>query len=251
MKIQLCLSGGGARGFAHLGVVQALQEMGFQVVRISGTSAGAMAGSFLAAGYEPEMILELFIQNHLFKMFRGAFNSGLLKMDGVAPLFEKYLPVNVEELKKPLIVAVTDIISGKIQYIHEGKLMPVVLGSSSIPGLFKPVKYMDMLLVDGGVLNNLPVEPLQKYSNPIVGVHVNPVGVINAPASTWSVLERTFHLGVFSNTVYREQKCTVLIEPLSLQQIKVFDYKKARSIYHSGYEQVKKQADELMKKISK
>jgi NTE family protein len=250
-NVQVCLSGGGARGFAHLGVAQALSEMNVEIVRISGTSAGAMAGSFIAAGFPPDEVLELFIKNELFKKFRGAFNKGLLKMGGVGPLFSKYLPEKFEDLKLPLFVAVTDILSGKIHYLHDGKLMPAILGSSSIPGLFKPVKFNDMLLVDGGVLNNLPVEPLQKYNVPIMGVHVNPLGPISPPSTTWSVLERTFHLGVFSNTVYREEKCAILIEPADLKSTKVFDYRKARESYKAGYDQVRRQSAEILQKLSK
>ncbi|MBL7923930.1 MAG: patatin-like phospholipase family protein [Bacteroidia bacterium] len=246
MKIQLCLSGGGARGFAHLGAIAALQEMGFEISRISGTSAGAMAGSFMAAGYDPAEMLELFIQKQIFKMFRGVFNKGLLKMDGMASVFGQYLPEEFSGLKIPMIIAATDILSGKIVYLQEGLLLPAIVGSSSIPGLFRPVKFQGMLLVDGGVLNNLPVEPLRKYTAPIIGVHVNPVGEITAPSTTWGVLERTFHLGVFSNTVYREAFCDFLIEPADLKQTKVFDYKKAREIYKAGYNHVKKHADELL-----
>ncbi len=251
MKIQLCLSGGGARGFAHLGVVEALLEMGFDIQRISGTSAGAMAGSFIAAGYSPSEILELFISNKLFSKFSGAFNRGLLKMDGVGTLFSKYLPVNFEDLKLPMVIAATDILSGKTRFFQQGPLLPAIIGSSSIPGLFKPVKYQDMLLADGGVLNNLPVEPLKKYALPVIGVHVNPVGEIGAPTSTWAVLERTFHLGVFSNTVYRMQQCDVVIEPAELKNTKVFDYRKARDIYKAGYKQVKHEAESLLDKFSK
>ncbi len=75
MKIQLCLSGGGARGFAHLGVVQGLSELGFEIVRISGTSAGAIAGSFIAAGIDPQEVLEIFIRQQMFRLFGGAFNN--------------------------------------------------------------------------------------------------------------------------------------------------------------------------------
>ena len=228
MKIQLCLSGGGARGFAHLGAIQAFHEMGISIVRISGTSAGAMAGAFIAAGYEPEEILEIFIRNQFFKMFNGAFNRGLLKMGGMEKLFKEHLPETFEELKIPLIIGVTDILKGKSQYLSDGELIPVILGSGSIPGLFKPIQHRGMLMVDGGILNNLPVEPLLKYAPPVIGIHVNPVGIIAEPTTTWSVLQRTFHLGVFSNTVYREAKCTVVIEPVALKEVKVFDYSKAR-----------------------
>ncbi|MBK7963958.1 MAG: patatin-like phospholipase family protein [Bacteroidetes bacterium] len=228
MKVQLCLSGGGARGFAHLGVVEALNEMGVEVSRISGTSAGAMAGAFLAAGYDPRLVLELLIEHKIFRMFRGAFNGGLLKMNKVEAFLDQYLPITFADLKLPMYIAVTDLLSGKVYFMNEGNIKQIILGSCSIPGLFKPVNYNQMLLVDGGVLNNLPIEPLQNYKDPIFGVHVNPVGELPKISSTWSVLERAFHLCVFSNTVYREAKCDLLIEPQALMNTKVFDYKKSK-----------------------
>lgn len=250
-KVQLCLSGGGARGFAHLGVAEALHEMGIEVSRISGTSAGAMAGAFLAAGYDPRLVLELLIEHKIFRMFRGAFNGGLLKMNKVEAFLNQYLPASFSELKIPMYIAVTDLLSGKVYFMNEGNIKQIILGSCSIPGLFKPVNYNQMLLVDGGVLNNLPIEPLQNYKDPIIGVHVNPVGELSKISSTWSVLERSFHLCVFSNTVYREAKCDLLIEPQALMNTKVFDYKKSKDFYKMGYQQTMLQRDEILNLLSK
>lgn len=248
MKIQLCLSGGGARGFAHLGVVQALYELGFDICRISGTSAGAMAGSFLAAGISPEEVRDIFMKRQLFRMFSGAFNTGLLKMDGIEKLVNQYVPRDFSALKIPLIISATDILMGKTVYFSEGPLAPVVAGASSIPGLFKPVVHEQYLLVDGGVLNNLPAEPLKKHPLPVFGIHVNPVGEIERPRTTWAVLERTFHLGVYSNTVNRAGLCEVLIEPHALKRYKVFDYEKGAEIYRIGYDEVMRKADELLER---
>lgn len=248
MKIQLCLSGGGARGFAHLGVVQGLSELGFEIVRISGTSAGAIAGSFIAAGIDPQEVLEIFIRQQMFRLFGGAFNNGLLRFDGIDKLMRQYLPADLSDFKIPLIISATDILSGKTIYFTNGETVAVITGASSIPGLFRPVRYQQWVLVDGGVLNNLPVEPLKKFNLPVIGVHVNPVGEIPPPAGTISVLERTFHLGVYSNTLYRESLCDVLLEPSKLKTTKVFDYKKGKEIYEAGYQEVMHRADELLEK---
>lgn len=248
MKIQLCLSGGGARGFAHLGVIQGLYELGFDIVRISGTSAGAIGGSFIAAGYAPEEILAIFIQKKLYRLVSGAFNRGLLKFNGVEELVKQNLPADFKSLKIPLIVSATDLISGKTIYFEEGELAPVITAASSIPGLFKPVAYKNYMLLDGGVLNNLPVEPLLKYPEPVIGVHVNPVGTIAEPTSTLAVLERTFHLQVYSNTEERERKCDLLIEPAALRGVRVFDYDKGNIIFRAGYDEVIRRADELLEK---
>ena len=248
MKIQLCLSGGGARGFAHLGAIQAIYELGFDIVRISGTSAGAMAGSFIAAGLSPEEVRDIFLKRQLFRMFSGAFNTGLLKMDGIEKLVHQYVPGDFSALKIPLVISATDILKGKTIYFDEGPVAPVVAAASSIPGLFKPVTYLSHLLVDGGVLNNLPVEPLKKHPQPVFGIHVNPVGDIDKPRSTWAVLERTFHLGVYSNTISRTGICDVLIEPNALRKFKVFDYEKGAEIYQAGYNDVMSKANDLLER---
>lgn len=248
MKIQLCLSGGGARAFAHLGAVQALSELGFEVVRISGTSAGAMAGAFLAAGLAPAEVRDIFLKRQLFRMFSGAFQHGLLKMDGVEKLILQYVPDDFEGLNIPLVVSATDLLQGQTVFFSRGAVAPVVAGASSIPGLFRPVKWGQHLLVDGGVLNNLPVEPLEKYAAPVFGIHVNPVGHVPPPRSAWAVLERTFHLGVYSNIISRVERCDVFLEPAGLKHYKVFDYNKGAEIYRLGHAEVIARADELLER---
>ncbi len=250
MQVNLVLSGGGARGFAHLGMVKALIELGFEPKAISGTSAGAMAGAFLAAGYAPDEIVELFIKNNFFKMLGGAFNKGLLNMDKMETFFQSSLPSDFESLKIPLNVNATDILTGEVVWFNAGLLIKPVLSSASIPGLFKPIFYQNKLLVDGGVINNLPVEPFVGSPLKTIGMHVNHVGVIRPPSTTWSVIERVFELGVYSNAEHRRKMCDIYLEPEALSSIKIFDYQKARSIYQIGYDHVMQRRDELLSLIS-
>ena len=97
MKVGLALSGGGARGFAHLGILKALEEFGVTIAQVSGTSAGAIAGAFYCYGYKPDQILEIISNTGFLKSVRPAWAwTGLLSMDGFKAVLLKYLPKNSE-----------------------------------------------------------------------------------------------------------------------------------------------------------
>lgn len=248
MELNICLSGGGARGFAHLGAIKAFQEHGISIAAISGTSSGAIAGAFLAAGYSPDKILELFVKQKLFRMLSGAFNTGILGMERATKFYKKHLPDNFSSLNFPFWVAATDILKGETIYLNEGLLIPALNGSASIPGLFKPVRLGESLLLDGGVLNNLPVEPLLERNIPLAGIHVNPIGSVHEIRSTWKIIERTFQLSVYSNIARRKLRCNIFIEPSGLKQYSVFDYNRATEIFKTGYQFTKEIIPEILEK---
>src|SRR6187401_3388039 len=176
-KIGIALSGGGARGFAHLGVLKALEEMGITISEISGTSAGAIAGAFYCYGYKPDQILEIVTSTGFLKSVRPAWSwIGLLSMDGFKAVMHKYLPEDsFEKLKIPLTVATTEIRLGKVTYFDSGELISRVIASSSIPALFDPKVLDGHVFVDGGIIDNLPARPLVGKTDFIIGSHCNPV----------------------------------------------------------------------------
>jgi NTE family protein len=118
-KTGLVLSGGGARGFAHLGVLKALEEKKIKINIFSGVSAGAIAAAFYADGYTPEEILNIFSSKKVFHLMRITIpRSGLLKTKGLKEVLKKHLrATNIEDLKIPVIIAATNFREGKIQYI--------------------------------------------------------------------------------------------------------------------------------------
>src|SRR4051812_29128314 len=132
MKIGLALSGGGARGVAHLGVLKALLEHGIEPAMISGVSAGAIAGSLYAAGYQPDEILEIIISTKMFRFLRPAMSRvGILKMDRTDAIYLKYLTGNsFEALKIPLIVSATNLNRGETVYFDRGELIKPIQASS-------------------------------------------------------------------------------------------------------------------------
>ncbi|UJP63908.1 patatin-like phospholipase family protein [Mongoliitalea daihaiensis] len=237
-KVGIVLSGGGIRGIAHLGVLKALNNYSIFPNRFSGSSAGAIAGALYCHGYSPDEILEIIIKTNYFKFIRPAISlTGLLRMETVQELYEKYLPENsFEALQIPLAVAATDIKRSKVVYFSEGELIPPIMASSCIPGMFDPIKINQHYYVDGGVLNNLPVEPLDGVCDVIIGVNSNHLPDEHNIKNIKNLIERTVIMSMNYNVYSRKNKCDYFIEPQGLARYGVFDYKKAPEIFQAGYD---------------
>ena len=242
MDIGLVLSGGGARGFSHIGVIQALEELGLQFSRLSGTSAGSIVGSLYANGYSPKEIFEITQRISLRKSLKPAWTwSGLLRMDGVEALLRLHLPHNdFSKLKKPMTIAATDIRKGKVKYFTDGELIPAILASCSIPGVFNPLSYQGSIYVDGGLVDNLPASPIREQSQFLIGSHCNPVSDNFDASSMVTVIERSLLIATSTNANNSKKMLDVLIEPAGLDKFSSYDIGKAKEIYEIGYNYTKK-----------
>lgn len=236
-KIGLVLSGGGARGFAHLGLLQALNEAGIFPDIISGTSAGAIVGAFYADGYKPYEILNMLNTNsRLHYVSLTMPKDGLLKISGlVRVLKEKLRAKSFEELKIPLFVTATDLNVGKAVYFSEGELIIPVIASASIPVLFKPVVINDTYYVDGGVLDNLPIAPIEKKCSFLIGSFVNPTGYENNFTNLINIAERTFLLSLSREVLAKSKKFDLFIAPQELRNYRILDPEKAEEVFMIGY----------------
>ena len=195
-RIGVVLSGGGARGFAHLGVMQALNDAGIFPDIISGTSAGALVGVLYADGYTPEEILQIMNSSSMLHYVRPTIpREGLLQISGIEGILKDYLKASrFEELAIPLYVTATDLNNGQATYFSKGELIKPVIASASIPVLFKPVIIDDIYYVDGGVMDNLPVSPIENKCSFIIGSSVNPTGYEKTVTSMVQIAERSFRL---------------------------------------------------------
>lgn len=241
MKIGLALSGGGARGFAHLGIIKALEELGITISELSGTSAGAIAGAFYCYGHKPDQILDIISATGFLKSVRPAWSwTGLLSMDGFKDVMHRYLPENsFESLKIPLTVAATEIRLGKITYFNSGELIPRVIASSTIPALFNPMILDGHVYVDGGIMDNLPVRPLVGKCDFIIGCHSNPVQQRFDIKSAKEVTERSLLIAINVNSSHSKAHCNVVIEPPDLGKFSTFDLSRGKEIFDIGYQFVK------------
>jgi NTE family protein len=237
MKTALILSGGGARGIAHVGVAQALSEHGIVPDVISATSSGAFVGAMLGYGYVPKDILKIIRETSFYPHLRLAFGaSGLLQLQRMEAVLCKFIPENsFESLKIPLVVTATDIVAGEEVYFRSGDLAKPVLASCCIPGLFSPVHYEGRDLVDGGVLNNLPVEPVINDAEYLIGSHCNPFNLDKPLKRTTEVVYRSLILAMHTKTRARFAKCHLLIEPPALSRFSIFDFRKADQLFEVGY----------------
>lgn len=237
MKVGLALSGGGARGMAHLGVLKALEEFGIPVAAISGTSAGSIAGAFYCSGYKPDEILEIITRTGFLKSVRPAWAwTGLLSMDGFRSVMHQYIPHNsFEALKIPLTTAATEIRLGKVQYFNSGELIASVIASATIPALFNPIIMNGHTYVDGGIMDNLPVQPLVGHTDFIIGSHCSPVAERFDIRSVKDITERSLLIAINVNSSISKKSCSLVIEPPELAKFSTFDLAKGKEIFDIGY----------------
>lgn len=237
MKTGLVLSGGGARGVAHLGVLKALDELGVVIDRISGTSAGALVGALYAQGLKPDAIFQLIKGISFLKSVRPAWAlTGVFNMDGIRELLQKKIPHNsFDELSIPLTVVATDIRKGQVHYFTEGELIPTILASCSIPAIFNPISFKGNLYVDGGLVDNLPVKPIRKQCDFIIGSHCNHISPEVDVTNVKSVVERSLLVAIYSNTEVSRGLCDVFIEPPRMDRFSSLDLGKIQEVYDFSY----------------
>lgn len=159
--VGLVLSGGGARGFAHVGVLRVLEREGARFDVIAGTSMGAIIGALYAAGHRADRIEEIINGVSWRDVVDLSLRTGLMKGERLHELLEEHLPVTFEELDVPLAVISTDIESGEEVVHTEGDLITAVRASAGFPGAFEPVHMAGRSLSDGGIVNNLPINAAQ------------------------------------------------------------------------------------------
>lgn len=177
-KILLVLSGGGARGLAHIGVIEELEARGYEIAQICGTSMGAMVGGIHAAGKLPEFKRWVSKLNRysLFRLMDISFrNKGLIKGERIMNCLGKFVPdEDIRNLSIPFSAVASDILGRQEVLFTEGSLHEALRASTSIPTLFTPVRRDGMILVDGGVYNNLPVNHVKKrWGTRLIAVDVN------------------------------------------------------------------------------
>lgn len=238
-KIGIVLSGGAARGYAHIGVLKALNEAGIYPDIISGVSAGALVGALYADGNSPDDILSLMLEHRMFDFATiNTKKHGLLKFSGLVNELEKHLKARgFEDLKVPLIICATNFKSGVAEYFDAGDLIRILVASSSIPVLFAPVKIKDNYYMDGGVVDNMPLHPLMERCNKLIGVHVNPIGELTDIDGLIGIAVRSFHISIASEIINtKKNKFDMYIEPPKLKDYGIMNVSAGEEMYHIGYE---------------
>lgn len=239
MKTGLVLSGGGVRGVAHIGAIKALNEYGIYPSYIAGTSAGAIVGALYAGGYKWEEILDFFKTTEIFSINNYARSKpGFVDTEKFYEHFKRYFPKDsFESLETPLYVTATNLLDGTLKVFHQGKLIKPLLASAAVPGLFAPIPFQNGYYVDGGTLNNFPVDLIESFCNQVVGVYVNPFEKVRIAdlKHAHNVLERAYHIMVANKTVLKFEDCDILIRPERMADFSMFSLKNIDTLFELGY----------------
>lgn len=248
-KIGICLSGGGALGYAHIGALQALEEAGIKPDYISGTSMGSIVGLLYAAGYSPSAILEMIKKEKTYRV-AGIFKLNVTRFSGYSThtklekVLNKYIPYNnFDSLNIQFSTCCIDFRNNKVLLTNKGEhLKEFAIASASIPLVFENYVIDGVEYVDGGLRNNFPIEPLiDAKCDLIIGINV-----INFTPSECTVSKKNaaFHAyTIIEEELSREKfkKCDyyIPIKELNSNKLSPVSFKKYLKIYQIGYEYTK------------
>lgn len=245
-KTGLVLSGGGTRGIAHAGVLKFLREQHVTIDAIAGTSAGAIVGAMAGFGKKPVEILEFFQSIHFFNWHHLVFNRpGIVG----SKIFSDYLmPVfgdaKIKNSAIPLFITGTDLRSGKLHVFgQDERVVDALIATSAIPGIATPYRIDGNVYCDGGILNNFPVDLLEKDTRKIIGVYLSPLQTksLDEINTLRSVAERALEILLDHTESPKFELCDWLIPVDRLNEFGRFETDKLKTakIFDIGYEAAK------------
>lgn len=247
MKTGVAISGGAAKSIASLGVLEALFEIGIKPDRYAGVSGGAIASVFTAAGFSPKEQLRLIMESGKSIYFKPTLSKGgLFKTDRAAARYLELLgDVQFKDLSVPVTINATDYSTGNIVYFSEGAVIPALCATASVPGFFVPYEYQNMLLLDGAVSNNLPVEPLLDHCDRTLGILTAGTKFNAKKFSTRSIVWRTSQLMQYHNSILRGEKCSLFLDVQGIDGFGMWDLKKGQQIFDAGYAYTMSRSSEI------
>lgn len=237
-KIGLALGGGAVLGAAHVGILKAIDELGIEVSAISGTSIGALMAAFYAFGKNPLEVKEIMIDLSWRDISSLSLSSyGLFTNDKIDKLIEQYFgKTDFSEANIPLSIIATNIGNGKKAVLETGDLGKAVSASMAIPGVFQPVEIDGELLVDGGIVENVPVSPFKgKEVDFIIAVDLNAQHTYSEPKNIVGVLMNSFHFALSTASKVQTAKADLIIQP-DLSAFNHIDVDQAEELMKSGYD---------------
>jgi NTE family protein len=247
-KYGITLSGGGARGFAHIGVLAALEEAGIEPGIVSGTSMGAIIGLLYCSDFDSKEILEIVKKerffDHLIWKLPGKLGMSSLKKLG-DHLQEMIEAKTFEKLPKPLFIVASNISKAKGEIFSSGTWLKPVLASAAIPLVFRPIKIKGDFFIDGGLYNNFPVEPILDKCDKLIGSHVNHIADEKEFGNLIEIGSRCYQLAIYKNVSDSFDQCDVIIDPPEVMDYRIFDFRKADKLFEIGYEAAKKSLSSL------
>ena len=271
-SIGIAFGAGGARGLAHLLMIEALDELGVKPTIISGSSIGAVVGAFYAAGFsgkemrgildqlinpKSDSVFDFLLKSDIVKMFTmfdpQFIRSGFIKGEKFQNYMKNHLKVSrFEELKIPLMIVATDYWKKEAVIFEKGDLIQPIKASYSLPGLFTPVKIKNRILIDGGAVNPLPFDLIMDKCDITIAIDVTAFKAQNESEipPTFDSVFTTYQ--TMQNSIIKERlkflRPDIYIRP-EIFDVRVFDFVKADLIFkqaESAKEELKRQLDKML-----
>ena len=236
-EISLVLSGGAAKGAYHLGIIDVLQKKGVHIKAISGTSIGAVIGAAVASGKEANTIYDLMSSKAYKKIFKLSMKEGaFFRIDMQAAILKELIPYDrFEDLEIPLSVCVTQTATARPKYIAGGDLRSAVLASSSISPLLPPLVCDGVVCSDGGLVDNFPLEQVQQFDYPIVGINLYP-NDMQIPKTVFGWLKKNLRIAWQNRNFEKATKCDYYFSNIGLDSVRAFSFSGIEKAYRLGQE---------------
>lgn len=245
-KVALVLSGGAARGFAHVGVIRALEQEKIPIDLIVGTSVGSLIGAIYASdrnSFELEWTAFQLEKESLFDygMFTAITGMGLAKGAKLEEFVKSKIPTaNIENLKIPFAAVATDLNLGKRVVLDKGSVVKAVHASSAIPGVFEPVRHQGRLLVDGGVTDNIPIGVAREMGADIViAVDISENVENHNLTNLVDVMLQAVNIMFNENVLSHKKDADVLITP-PVGKVAMLDFTQKKQCMQAGIEETQK-----------
>jgi NTE family protein len=249
-KIGLALSGGGARGFAHVGAIKVLDRHNIKFDMIAGTSAGSVAGAALASGMTPDEIEAMARTVGWLNTLRPSFGfSGLMSSAPMGKMLRNALPVaKFEDLVIPFAAIAYDIVKGEEVVMKEsGDLINAIRASCAVPGIFAPIRLGDRMLIDGGVTSVLPVDAVRAMgADVIIAIDLLRCGnaFSSVPRTGLGIAVRSAMTLIGSSSAEQGRRCDLVIEP-AIAHIRPDQLRRANEGIRLGEEAALARIDEI------
>lgn len=244
-KIGLALGGGAVLGAAHIGVIRALEEMDIEISYVTGTSIGAFVGALYAFGNTSKDIEEIALKLSWMDISGLAlFESGLLSNAKLGELLDESLgEKKIEDADIPLAVIATDITNGDKVVLDKGPVAQAVMASTCIPGVFGPVTFDDKLLVDGGIVENIPIDTVRNMgADYVIAVDLNAIKTYHKPDSILDVIINSFHFTLKAAAKFQTENADLLITP-DLSEFNMVSTDQIKDLIKQGYKDAKEQLE--------
>ncbi len=253
-RVALVLGGGAARGFAHVGVIRVLEREKIPIDLIVGTSVGSLVGAIYADkknSFELEWIAFSLEEKDLFDYTFISPTQGFVRGERIEEfVLKKVSARELQQLKIPLTVVATDIQNGEPVLLQTGSVARAVRASSAIPGIFIPVRHQGKLLVDGGVLNNVPVDVARKMGAEVV-IAVDLGGGRKAAQvnNIFDAIVQSLHLMAIESTAARLRDADVVIQP-QVSDVGPIDFSKKKELLTLGIQAAEQALPRIREKLS-